>query len=112
MFTVKETTALTPQKDCPGAWAVCSPRTVARFSGCGYFFARELHKTLGVPIGMIHTSVSGTLAQSWTDRASLENNMELKPFVDQFDKRVAMYGQEFYDAHGAAVRQWLADRPG
>jgi sialate O-acetylesterase len=35
------------------------------FSAIGYFFARKLHKELGVPVGIINSSWGGTPAESW-----------------------------------------------
>ena len=33
-------------------WKVCTPENVPQFSAVGYFFARQIHQTTGVPIGM------------------------------------------------------------
>ena len=53
--------------DIAGAqWLVCTPQNVVvkrgdghGFSACAYFFGRELHKELKVPIGLIAASVGG-----------------------------------------------------
>lgn len=47
-----------PQSDIEGTWKVCSPKTVAEggwggFSAAAYYFGRELHKKLGVAVGLI-----------------------------------------------------------
>jgi len=60
-----------PQADIEGEWKPCSPKTVAEggwsgFSAAAYFFGRELHKKLGVPIGLIDASWGGTRIESWT----------------------------------------------
>jgi sialate O-acetylesterase len=60
-----------PQTDLEGAWKVCSPKTVAEagwggFSAAGYFFGRELHKKLGVAVGLIDASWGGTRIEPWT----------------------------------------------
>ena len=58
-------------------WKVCSPATLAStgiwsgFSAAGYFFGRKLHQDLNVPIGLIHTSWGGTIAESWTRKSNL-----------------------------------------
>ena len=77
MFNTRIATSPTPLRDCEGKWAVCSPQTVGAFSGCGYFFARDLHQKLKVPVGMIHSSVPGTVAQAWTDRESFKDSPTL-----------------------------------
>ena len=61
-----------PLTELHGAqWTVCSPQTAGAFSAVGYFFGRELHRKLGVPIGLIDASWGGTKAESWTSLESL-----------------------------------------
>ncbi len=61
-----------PQIDmASGAWKVCTPKTVAEdgwggFSAAAYYFGRELHKKLGVTIGLIDATWGGTRIESWT----------------------------------------------
>lgn len=73
LLTVPKKVAPLPQQEFGGKtmWQVCSPDTVARFSGVGYFFGRELHQKLGVPIGLINASWGGTIAETWTSREAL-----------------------------------------
>jgi sialate O-acetylesterase len=72
MFTVRKTPAGYPQESCQGEWAVCNPDMAPGFSAVGYFFARHLRRQLGVPVGMIHSSWSGTAAESWTALEALK----------------------------------------
>ena len=51
--------------DCSGKWSVCSPETVGTFSATLYFFGRELHRELNVPVGLINSSVGGTPIEQW-----------------------------------------------
>jgi sialate O-acetylesterase len=60
-----------PQDDMEGTWKVCSPQTVAEggwngFSAAAYFFGREIHAKLGVPVGLIEPDWGGTRIESWT----------------------------------------------
>ena len=57
--------AETPQRDGKGAWQICSPTTVRRFSATLYFFGREIHRELGVPIGLIASAVGATHIEFW-----------------------------------------------
>jgi len=66
LFTVANVTSPTPLNDTKGEWTVASPESVGRFSAVGYFFGRELHKNLKVPIGLINSSWGGTPAEAWT----------------------------------------------
>lgn len=86
LFTVPNTVADQPRDNCDGKWVVCTPETVPDFSAVAYFFGRELHKTLNVPVGMINTSWGGTPAESWTTRETLEANPNFKPIVDRWNE--------------------------
>ena len=53
-----------PQERCTGSWAVCGPETVGAFTATGYFFGRELHRQLDVPIGLVNSSWGGTAVEA------------------------------------------------
>lgn len=65
MFKVESGGATNILSDCTGSWKVCSPETIGRFSAVLYFFGRQLHDTLKVPMGLINSSVGGTTVESW-----------------------------------------------
>lgn len=71
LFTVSTSTALYPQNHFSGQWTVCTPDQMRTFSAVGYFFARKLHKELGVPIGIINSSWGGTPAEAWTPEETI-----------------------------------------
>ena len=66
MYFIDHIPAKEPQAQRNGRWAVCSPQTVGGFSAAAYFFGRELHKQLNVPVGLINSSWGGTPVQTWT----------------------------------------------
>lgn len=70
-FSVSRVFNAQPQSDCKGQWQVCTPQTVGQFSAVGFYFGRELNKTLNVPIGLINTSWGGTPAEAWASAESL-----------------------------------------
>ncbi len=87
LFTVTKRPFPTPQSTIPvtkseGLWLECTPETVLNFSAVGYFFGRDLQKSLGVPIGLIHTSWGGTPCEAWTSKAGLAAEDGLKHYVD------------------------------
>lgn len=60
-----------PQTNQAGVWKVCSPQTIGEdgwggFSAAAYYFGRELHQKLGVPIGLIDATWGGTRIEPWT----------------------------------------------
>jgi len=71
LFNVQNAYAGAPRAGCQGAWAACSPETLPGFSATGYFFGRDLHLELGVPVGLIGANWGGTVAESWTSERAL-----------------------------------------
>jgi sialate O-acetylesterase len=99
LFEVKHVVADTPQDDVVGVWALCTPESARKTSAAGYFFSRDLHKKLGVPVGFIHSSWGGTPAQAWTSRPALDAEPSLKFIQDGWEKTLASYpaARERYD---------------
>ena len=83
MITAKKAASLQPLDQIEGNWQVCSPETAGNFSAVAYYFARDLHAKLGVPVGIISTSWGGTPAQAWTSAEGFEGQPELKGYTDQ-----------------------------
>lgn len=91
MFTVARKTSAKPLSEASGRWIECSPETVGDFSAVGYFFARDLHKKLRVPVGMIHTSWGGTPAEAWTSLEGFAGHPELAAYAQSAGKRLNGY---------------------
>jgi sialate O-acetylesterase len=70
-FKVARQAAAAPADDARGDWRACSPATVGQFTAVGYFFARDLLARLGVPVGIINCTWSGTPLESWMSPAAL-----------------------------------------
>jgi len=86
LFMVPKKIALTPQDDTLAAsWQTCTPDTAKSFSAVAYFFARDLHKALGVPVGIILSSWPGTAAEEWTDVRLLASEPMLKPILERWN---------------------------
>lgn len=67
-------------------WMACDPTTVASFSATAYFFARTIFQKTGVPIGLIHSSWGGTVAEAWTSAETLKNDDDFKEEVNIIQK--------------------------
>ncbi len=50
---------------CEGEWLVADGDDTGAFSAVAFFFGRELHEQLGVPVGLVHSSWGGTAIESW-----------------------------------------------
>lgn len=59
-------------------WLICAPETAAKFSAVAYFFAKKLHNSLKVPIGLIQNAVGGSPIQSWVSRDGLSGHPQLE----------------------------------
>ena len=105
LLTIPKLVAETPQKYiAANSWDVCSPETVSGFSAVGYFFGRELHRKLGVPVGLINASWGGTVAEAWTSKNTLLKIPELVGLVTKYDMDVAN-SSEIIAEYKAAIRQ-------
>jgi len=78
LCTIPEKSTPVPVKDGAAEWHVCSPRSVGYFSAVAYYFGRELHRELKVPVGLIVSAVSGTRIESWTPDEGIAAVPELK----------------------------------
>jgi sialate O-acetylesterase len=101
--------------DEEGKWLLCTPENVivgqwGGFSACGYFFGRDLHKDLKVPVGLIHSSWGGTVAEAWTQRQHLEGEPDFATILQSkdnaranYEKALANYQAELARAKAAAA---------
>jgi sialate O-acetylesterase len=124
--------------DSPNArWIVCSPEALANptwawhgFSAVGYYFARQLRKSISVPIGMIASYKGGTPAQSWMSIEGLKESPDFNKYVDRhkwltdhydadkptYPQRQARYrdsltvwNTEVGNAYNEIIKKWNAD---
>lgn len=90
-----------PGEDVDAAWRVCTPDTIGGFSAVAYFFGRELHDEVGVPIGLVNTSWGGTRIEPWTPAEGFAAVAETRPIVAQI--------READERYREGVRKSLAD---
>lgn len=84
MISVPQVGTQTPQDDFVGQWDLCTPETVQNFSAVGYYFGRQLHQTLGVPIGLIDNAWGGSSAEAWVRRDLFEGKEIYKPLLERW----------------------------
>ncbi|MCG3124802.1 MAG: hypothetical protein GIKADHBN_03289 [Phycisphaerales bacterium] len=83
-FTVRNEVSISPEENCAPAfegWRTMSPSTAAECSAVGYYFAREISKSLGVPVGIIASDWGGTPVESWTSAEALASCSEYGEFL-------------------------------
>ena len=79
LMNVGRVKAELPQEDFGARWVLCSPKTVGGFSAAGYFFGREIHKALKVPVGLINSSWGGSPIEAWIPMETYQS----APFLAQ-----------------------------
>lgn len=105
MFTVIKNTSNTKLKDVTGSWATATPTSVDQFSAVGYAFAKKLYWELKVPIGMIHTSWGGTVAEAWTGMDMLATDPWTKGIYDHALESLKVAGTGM-EAFTKKMREW------
>lgn len=106
LFTVPKLKANAPTNNVSGHWNLCGPDTVPGFSAVAYFFGRDLQKSLGVPIGLIHTSWGGSPAEVWMTESVLASNADYKTTIlDAYPKAFKAYQDALakYEQEAAAL---------
>lgn len=93
-----------PAASVQGSWTVCTADTVQHFTAVGFFFARELHRDLGVPIGILNISWGGTPIESWLSPSMLAATPHAASVSSAWAQTVGDY-----PAKKAAYDQKLAD---
>jgi sialate O-acetylesterase len=107
LFSVPRKTSSVPLEDVDGKWVVCSPESVKEFSAVLYFFGRQMHQDLKVPMGLIHSSWGGTPIASWLSGPSLVGNARLEPFLTFWQNTILQYPVNL-SRHEQALKQWEA----
>ncbi|MBT8037414.1 MAG: hypothetical protein KJO21_07705 [Verrucomicrobiae bacterium] len=74
-----------------GDWDVCSPQIAKELSAIGYVFARRIHMTSQVPIGVVDASVGGTTVEAWTPAAVIDKieSAPVKNLLTAWDQKIA-----------------------
>ena len=80
---VDRTVATSPERTVKtSGWIPASPETAGEFTAVGYFFARDIHRALGVPIGIILSPWGGTPVESWMSDAARDST-SIGPVLDK-----------------------------
>ena len=86
-------------------WMKLGPDTTQYFSAVGTYFAHELRDKLNIPIGIIACNWCGSTARAWLDRTILENDPDLRVYVDDYKKGLEQLDLSKYHDKMKAARQ-------
>lgn len=85
--TIPMKSAATPLEtfEAPLEWKVAGPAATGTFSAACYYFARELQKTVPVPMGLVVSAWGGSKIQPWMSAKALRQLGEGGPLLDVLD---------------------------
>jgi len=112
LLTVPQVSDVAPQQTFSEdvRWEPVNPDSVREFSAACYFFARELQKTVDVPMGLIDAAWGGSRIQAWTSAETLRTlgtyDGELDVLARYAGDPVAAVGE-----WGALWQRWWAQQP-
>ena len=106
-FYVPRKPSPVPVEDVDAKWVVCTPESARDFSAVMYYFGRQMHQDLKVPMGLIHTSWGGTPIASWISGPSLVANTRLEPFLTYWQNVILQYPIGA-SRHEQAIKKWEA----
>jgi sialate O-acetylesterase len=86
LITVPHFGTQEPRDDFEGRWESCTPETVREFSAVGFFFGRQLHQALDVPIGLVDVAWGGSACEAWIRRDLLESDERFRPLIERWRK--------------------------
>jgi sialate O-acetylesterase len=73
------------------AWTPCTPESLPNFSGVAFHFGKNIQTELNVPVGLINSSLGGSLIEAWLSKPSLESNPAFKPVIDRQQEAIEGY---------------------
>ena len=110
-YNVERNASPEPLKDTVGKWVVSSPKTAGKFSATGYFFARDIYKTLNVPIGIIVSAWGGSNMESFVRLDVLKAHPESAAYFKLWEQRKAAFPAELAAAQKKAAEAEAAGKP-
>jgi len=73
-FTDSVTRNLIPSDFYSGQWQVCDSSSSRQMSAVAYYFAKEIRRTVNVPIGLINLSIGGAPLETFIDKEVLKES--------------------------------------
>ena len=84
-IAIRNTVAQLPAADVvTTGWRAATPDNARGFSAVGYFFAREIHQKIGVPVGIVNSSFGGTRIEAWMSAAAFARDPALGRTIERW----------------------------
>jgi sialate O-acetylesterase len=91
LFHVPRKVSSQPLEDVEAEWKICNPDTARDFSAVAYYFGREIHQKLTVPVGLISTRWGGTRIEPWTPVSGFDSIPELHSILKERESEEEEY---------------------
>jgi sialate O-acetylesterase len=105
--------SIDPVESRPVTWTACTPQKVGMYSAPGFYFARQLQKQTGVPIGIILSSFGSTALEEWISKEALTtDSLSKKRMEQQHDRYFEVLAEEqsvrtWHGAMRVKIRSWI-----
>jgi sialate O-acetylesterase len=120
LFDVPKRPSGQTEADVDAEWRICSPNNISSggwggFSAVAYFFGREIHDQLNVPVGLIDASWGGSYIEPWTPPEGFALVPKLTRILNEIEQTNSDYRKVFtraldeFEAWIPKVRKSLAD---
>lgn len=112
MFTAEWSMHEFPQRDVPGQWAVCSPRTAGDFSAVAYYFGCRLRESLKVPVGLVTCAFGASTIESWLGEPALAAHPQARVLLEAFAKKVLVFRDDpkLFRDYGVALAKYKSGK--
>lgn len=99
-------------------WHPVTSATIKDFSAVAYFFAREIHHEIDVPVGLIGSYWGGTVSETWTSMETMEEDedfarkiegippADFNTYVTELDESYEAWRDSFDLADEGWIKQW------
>ena len=94
LLNIKTPASINPRHDVETAWAPATAESMACFSAVAVWFARELLRSTGVPVGLIANAWGGTRIEAWMSREALLADPQGNYEVQAFEAQIYASGKE------------------
>lgn len=88
LITVPRKSTVQAQDNFDGQWQEAAPGVTSNFSATAWFFGTQLHRSLGVPIGLVHVSWGGSSIEAWMSEqmlADFKDEISIPKREDEID---------------------------